>query len=410
MTSSVGHRIFIKLCRSRLSPRIFVTRFSSAAVEEDAKNVIPALQPGKIQAALLKDFSSPLVIENLEPPQNVQSNEVLIDVHYCALNTADALLSKNLYTFEPKLPTILGYEVVGKLVEVGEEAEKNGYKIGDKVVALNKEKYGGLTEKCLAEIGDIWKVPSAINSIDAVSILDNYVTALIALERKVSIDENDMILINVGVSGISLAAIDLATNVFRAKVIGVCATEDGADLARKKGAFASLKYKDKKLLKQIEEIAAERDIQVIFDDIDGEHLKKELDCFTDVYKDATLKDLLRDDNFAVVVHHLSREGRLIIAGTATTVTNAHSEVQKGSFSVTGFNLAEYKKRKPDVYRQAGDEVLQFLEEGLITPSCLLTVGLHKVNEALRFVSESKSSGKVVVDIRNKEADAVKVTK
>lgn len=58
-----------------------------------------------------------------------------------------------------------------------------------------------------------------INSIDAVSILDNYITALIALERKVNIDENDMILINVGISGISLAAIDLATNVFRAKVL-----------------------------------------------------------------------------------------------------------------------------------------------------------------------------------------------
>lgn len=58
-----------------------------------------------------------------------------------------------------------------------------------------------------------------IDSIDAVSILDNYITALIALERKVSIDENDMILINVGISGISLAAIDLATNVYRAKVL-----------------------------------------------------------------------------------------------------------------------------------------------------------------------------------------------
>ncbi|KMQ96835.1 quinone oxidoreductase-like protein 2-like protein [Lasius niger] len=385
MTSSVGRRILIKLCRSSLSPRIIATRFSSIAVEEDAKNVIPASQPGKIQAALLKDFSSSLVIENLEPPKNVQANEVLIDVHYCALNTSDALLSKNLYTFEPKLPTILGYEVVGKLVEVGTEAEKNGYKIGDQVVALNKEKYGGLAEKCLAEIGDIWKVPSVIDSIDAVSILDNYITALIALERKVSIDENDMILINVGISGISLAAIDLATNVYRAKVIGVCATEDGADLARKKGAFASLKYKDKKLLKQIKEIAAERDIQVIFDDVDGEYFKKVLDC-------------------------LCHEGRVIIAGTATTMTNAHSEVQQGSFSVTGFNLTEYRKKKPDEYRQAGDEVLQFLEEGLITPSCLLIVGLHKVNDALRFVSESKSPGKVVIDIRNKEADAVKVTK
>lgn len=55
-------------------------------------------------------------------------------------------------------------------------------------------------------------------SLDAVSALDNYVTALIALESKVDIDENDMILINVGISGIGLAAVDLATNVFRAKV------------------------------------------------------------------------------------------------------------------------------------------------------------------------------------------------
>ncbi|XP_072758736.1 quinone oxidoreductase-like protein 2 isoform X1 [Anoplolepis gracilipes] len=406
MTSLAGHRFFIKLCRSSLSSRIIATRFSSTAVEENARNVIPASQPGKIQAALLKDFSSPLIIENLEPPKNIQANEVLIDVHYCALNASDALLSKNLYTFEPKLPTVLGYEVVGKLVEVGTEAEKNGYKIGDKVIALNKERYGGLAEKCLAEVGDIWKVSSEINSINAASILDNYITALIALERKVSIDEDDMILINVGISGIGLAAIDLATNVFRAKVIGICATENGADLAREKGAFASLKYKDKKLLKQIEEIAAERDIKAIFDDVDGEYFKKVLDCFTDVYKDATLKDLLRDDNFAVVVHHLSREGRVIVAGTAATMTNAHSEVQKGSFSVTGFNLAEYRKKNPDVYRQAGDEVLQFLEEGLITPSCLLTVGLHKVNDALQFVSKSKSSGKVVIDIRNKEADTV----
>lgn len=54
--------------------------------------------------------------------------------------------------------------------------------------------------------------------MDAVSILDNYITALIALERKVNIDEDDMILINVGISGIGLAAVDLATNVFRAKV------------------------------------------------------------------------------------------------------------------------------------------------------------------------------------------------
>jgi len=69
------------------------------------------------------------------------------------LSASDLLLSQNLHTFKPKLPMILGYEVVGKLIEVGTEAEKNGYKIGDKVIALNKERYGGLAEKCLAEVG-----------------------------------------------------------------------------------------------------------------------------------------------------------------------------------------------------------------------------------------------------------------
>ncbi|XP_018343499.1 PREDICTED: quinone oxidoreductase-like protein 2 isoform X2 [Trachymyrmex septentrionalis] len=391
MSSTVGCRILVKLSRSRLSvlpSRIISTgRFSSIAENtEFSKDIAPTPQPGKIQAALLKDFSSPLVIENLEPPKRAQENEVLIDVHYCALSASDLLLIQNLYTFEPKLPMILGYEVVGKLIEVGTEAEKNGYKIGDKVIALNKERYGGLAEKCLAEVGDIWKVPSTKSASSAylTSILDSYITALIALERKVILNEDDMILINVGVSGIGLAAVDLATNVFKAKVIGVCATEDCADRAREMGAFAALKYKDKKLMKQIKEIAAERDIKAIFEDEDGAYFKKILNC-------------------------LCHEGRVIIAGTATTMADV-SDVQKGSFSVTGFNLMEYKKKKPDVYRQAGDDVLQFLEEGLIAPSYSLIAGIHKVNDVLGSISENMFPGKVIIDMRDKEAAITKMVR
>lgn len=69
------------------------------------------------------------------------------------MNVSDALLSQNLHTYEPKLPLVLGHEVVGKLVEIGAEAEKSGYRVGDKVIALNKERCGGLAEKCLAEVG-----------------------------------------------------------------------------------------------------------------------------------------------------------------------------------------------------------------------------------------------------------------
>lgn len=60
-----------------------------------------------------------------------------------------------------------------------------------------------------------------MKSVDAVGLLDDYITALIALERKVSIQEEDMILINMGLSSIGLAAVDLATNVFKAQVRSV---------------------------------------------------------------------------------------------------------------------------------------------------------------------------------------------
>lgn len=409
MSTLVSRRIFAHFCSNHLkksSMRSRVVSFSSIEnekspnLEENAKSGMPASEPGKISAAVLKKFSDPLILENIESPKILQANEVLINVDYCAFNASDALLAKNLHTFKPTLPMVLGYEFVGKLIQVGEEAKKEGYKIGDKVIALNKERYGGLAKQCIAEITDIWKVPSEIKSVDVVGLLDDYITALIALENKVNILEEDIIFINIGISSTGLAAVDLATNVFKAQVISVCATEDGAALAREKGVIASFKYKDRKLLKQIEEIAAEKDIKKIFDDENGEHLKKILSCFTNIYKsEITIQDLLRDDNFAVVLHHFSREGRIVIAGTTATIKN-DSDASKNGFTISGFNLRECRKENPEIYRQAGDDVLQFIEEGLINPTSVLTVGLPKVNDALEFVLNNKSPGKVIVDIKN----------
>lgn len=42
--------------------------------------------------------------------------------------------------------------------------------------------------------------------------------ALIALEQYGSIEEEDMVLVNVGLGGIGLSAVDIAAHIFRAKV------------------------------------------------------------------------------------------------------------------------------------------------------------------------------------------------
>lgn len=99
-------------------------------------------------------------------------------------------------------------------------------------------------------------------------------TALIGLDKKANLQEDEMVLVNVGLGGVGLAAVDIAANVFRAQVIGVSASEEKAALVRDVGAFASLKYNDKKLVKKIEEFAAERDIKDVFVGPEGEKFKK----------------------------------------------------------------------------------------------------------------------------------------
>jgi len=83
--STIGCRIFAKLSRSRLNGlplRIIAARRSNSTTEsaESERIIVPAPQQGKIQAALLKEFSSPLVIENLDPPKRTQENEVSIKI------------------------------------------------------------------------------------------------------------------------------------------------------------------------------------------------------------------------------------------------------------------------------------------------------------------------------------------
>ncbi|XP_033211070.1 quinone oxidoreductase-like protein 2 [Belonocnema kinseyi] len=407
---------FCVTCIKKSMPSVATARFSGKLAHnnkdvEDSLTAIPEPIPGMIQSAVLKKYSAPLVIENIPAPKNLKPNEVLIDVNYCACNGPDVLLSENSYKSELNPPLVLGFELAGKLIQVGPEAEKTGYKVGDKVVALNKERFSGFAEQCVVEVGDIWKLPSSVKSIDAVTLLANYMTALIGFENCGALEEHDTTLINVGLRGAGLAAVDVATNVYRAKAIAICASEETATMVREeKGAFAAFKYSEKKLIKQIEEIAGELDIKGIFEGDDGERFKKMLNCFTNIYQTKTLsKDMLRDDNFATVVQYLSREGKVVIAGIAETKDESQADNKESGFSVTGINLREYRKNNRELYRQAGEDALSYFEEGLIKPSCSLIAGLYKINDAMKAVIDKKSCGKVVIDLKDKDAKLVTKT-
>lgn len=82
-----------------------------------------------MKAAVLEEIGKPLQIKDVPKPE-LSPNEVLIKVHVCAicrtdLHIMDGELSK------PKLPLILGHQIVGHIEALSKEVQ--GYKIGDRV-------------------------------------------------------------------------------------------------------------------------------------------------------------------------------------------------------------------------------------------------------------------------------------
>lgn len=82
-------------------------------------------------------------------------------------------------------------------------------------------------------------------------------------------------LVTAAAGGLGLAAVDMAANVYGAKVIGVCGTEDKADLVREMGAWAALSYNQKGMISTVNEITNGKGATVIFDAVGGDLF---LDC------------------------------------------------------------------------------------------------------------------------------------
>src|SRR5512144_1624739 len=73
-----------------------------------------------MRAWLIDDFNGIAGLRLAQVPDPVpQADEVILEVHYAALNPADRYLAENLYPAKPRLPHILGRDGFGTVVELG---------------------------------------------------------------------------------------------------------------------------------------------------------------------------------------------------------------------------------------------------------------------------------------------------
>lgn len=64
----------------------------------------------------------------------------------------------------------------------------------------------------------MWRLPSEIERKDAAIIAYGHSTALYTFSKLTKLKENERVMISAGPAGLGLAAVDVAANIFKAKV------------------------------------------------------------------------------------------------------------------------------------------------------------------------------------------------
>jgi NADPH:quinone reductase-like Zn-dependent oxidoreductase len=117
-----------------------------------------------------------------------------------------------------KLPFVLGREFSGQVLSTGSTI--TDYKIGDGVVCVTDgfKQGGGLAQEAVVNVDQCWKIPHGLKFQEAAVLPISYGTAVLTFSQFCELKENDLVLITAGPAGLGLAALDVCTNLYKAKV------------------------------------------------------------------------------------------------------------------------------------------------------------------------------------------------
>jgi NADPH:quinone reductase-like Zn-dependent oxidoreductase len=132
--------------------------------------------------------------------------QVRIEVAAAGINFADVMARIGLYADAPKPPAVVGYEVAGTVIEVGEGVR--GFADGDRVLAGTM--FGGYASQVAVPAADVVPLPDSISFEQGAAVPVNYATAWAGLFEYGGLKEGGRVLIHSAGGGVGIAATQLA--------------------------------------------------------------------------------------------------------------------------------------------------------------------------------------------------------
>jgi NADPH2:quinone reductase len=198
-------------------------------------------------------------------------HEVLIRVAYAGVNRPEVAQRQGLYPPPPGASPILGLEVAGHVVAIGNEVST--WQVGDAVCALTHG--GAYAEFVTAPEGQVLPVPAGLTLAEAAALPENHFTVWSNVFDRGRLQAGESLLVHGGSSGIGLTAIQMA-HARGATVYTTVGSADKAEACLQAGATAAIDYRQEDFVARIKELTAGRGVDVILDMVGGDYVPRNL--------------------------------------------------------------------------------------------------------------------------------------
>src|SRR5579872_5778336 len=339
-----------------------------------------------MKAVRIHQFGGPEVLTYEEiPDAQPRKDQVLVRVRACSLNHLDVWVRKGLPGV--KLPHILGSDVAGEIVEIGEYV--SGFEAGQRVL-LSPMHYCGQCAKCGAGLQNqcreftvlgngvdggnceliavhprnVIAIPESLDFNQAASVPLVFVTAWHMLVGLAGIRPGQTVLVLGASSGVGIAAIQIA-KLFHCRVITTAGDEKKLEKGRELGADYGINHYQQKISEEVRKITSKEGVDIVVEHVGA----------------ATWDESLRS---------LKSGGTLVTCG-ATTGSNVGIELRH-LFARQLSILGSYMGTMGELH-----EVLGHVFAGRLKPVVDRVFPLKDLRAAHELLEKSQMFGKIVVN-------------
>lgn len=201
-----------------------------------------------------------------------QPGEVLVRTIATALNRADLLQREGRYPLPPDANPLLGLEMAGTVVSVGEGVLD--FSVGDPVCALLNG--GGYAQLVAVDQSMLLRLPAGISFTKAAAIPEAFFTAFQALHWIAKMQAGEQVLIHAGGSGVGTAAIQLVRLAGATPIVTASTQKHQRLLAL--GAERCIDYRKEDFAEAVRDQTNGKGVNVVLDFIGAPYFEKNLEA------------------------------------------------------------------------------------------------------------------------------------